>query len=169
MTRILDRLGDLRALSVRQPWDWSILYLRKDIENRNWSPNNPGRRFRGEFLLHAGKKPDWRFTREDLADLYELSTSPRIRIDEIPDPSAFPGGALIGKARITGVITESASPWFMGPLGLVVDNPVAFSKPIPCNGQLGFFRPQLAPEAAELLAAELAMIDARASAPELHP
>lgn len=38
----------IKALSIRQPWAWLILWAGKDIENRS-------RRFhfRGRFLIHA--------------------------------------------------------------------------------------------------------------------
>ncbi len=49
----------MKALSIRQPWAWLIANGYKDIENRSWRTN-----FRGEFLIHAGKKFDsagWRW------------------------------------------------------------------------------------------------------------
>ena len=38
------------ALTVRQPWTWSILFLEKDIENRSWPT-----KVRGRVFLHAAK------------------------------------------------------------------------------------------------------------------
>lgn len=43
----------MKALSILQPWPWLILHAWKDIENRTWPT-----RFRGRFLIHAGKGYD---------------------------------------------------------------------------------------------------------------
>ncbi len=44
------RVQPARALSVRQPWAWAILFAGKRIENRSRNTN-----VRGDFLLHAAK------------------------------------------------------------------------------------------------------------------
>ena len=41
----------MKAISVRQPWAWGIIYSTKDIENRGWPIN-----YRGDILIHAAKK-----------------------------------------------------------------------------------------------------------------
>lgn len=43
-------LPNLPALSIRQPWAWSIVTVGKDIENRCWRT-----KYRGDFLIHAAK------------------------------------------------------------------------------------------------------------------
>ena len=40
----------MKALSVRQPWAWAIIYALKNIENRGWPIN-----YRGDVLIHAAK------------------------------------------------------------------------------------------------------------------
>jgi len=35
------------------------------------------------------------------------------------------------------------APWFVGKYGFVRENPEVYEKPIPCRGQLGFFRPEI--------------------------
>ena len=40
----------MKALSVRQPWAYAIIYALKDIENRGWPIN-----YRGDILIHAAK------------------------------------------------------------------------------------------------------------------
>jgi len=49
------------------------------------------------------------------------------------------GGALVGSVEITNCVTASTSPWFFGKYGFQLQNPVAFARPIPYRGQLGFF------------------------------
>jgi hypothetical protein len=48
-------------------------------------------------------------------------------------------GGIIGSVEIVDIVTESESPWFEGPFGLVLRDP----RPclfIPARGALGFFR-----------------------------
>ena len=51
--------------------------------------------------------------------------------------------ALIGEVTITACVKESSSPWFVGPYGFVLANPVLYKEPIPYRGQLGFFEVKL--------------------------
>ena len=39
----------MRALTLRQPWAWMVVFGGKRIENRVWNTH-----LRGEFLIHAG-------------------------------------------------------------------------------------------------------------------
>ena len=99
----------MKALSIKQPWAWLIASGFKPIENRNW--RYPPR-FRGPFLIHAGKQPavlDARFI--------ELCRGRRIKI-----PADLPLGGIVGSAEIVDVVTASRSPWFFGPLGFVLRN-----------------------------------------------
>lgn len=106
--------GDIRALSIRQPWCHNILHDGKDVENRDW----PTKR-RGWFLIHAGKAWDGQI------------------------PSALkdvPRGGIVGAARIVDCVTEMDSRWFFGKFGFVLRDatPLPF---VACKGALGFFRP----------------------------
>ena len=117
--------GEMKALSIKQPWAWLIANGFKPIENRNWRYQP---RFRGPFLIHAGKK------RDVLDDRFiKLCRRRRIKI-----PEDLPLGGIVGSAEIVDVVTASMSPWFLGPLGFVLRNarPLPF---VPCKGQLGFF------------------------------
>jgi hypothetical protein len=42
-------------------------------------------------------------------------------------------------ARMTGVVTESADPWFTGPYGWTLDDVVALPAPVPCRGAQGLW------------------------------
>lgn len=57
--------------------------------------------------------------------------------------SEFGRGAIIGEVDIVDCVTESKSPWFTGPYGFVLANPVAYKVPVPCKGKLGFFTPDI--------------------------
>ncbi len=132
------------ALSVRQPWAWAIIHAGKDIENRSWRHPNPGLKFRGPVCIHAASG----MTRDEYEGCIPLP--PRSANgcfgDSMPDGSFHPPpardlvrGAIIGVIDVVDVVRESSSPWWMGPVGLVLANPRAI-EPIPCKGQLGFFR-----------------------------
>lgn len=105
------------ALSIRQPWAHRILHEGKDIENRDWPT-----RFRGPVLIHAGKRPDDGYYKEDVAGM--------------------PMGGIVGACEIVDCVTESASPWFFGRHGFVLANPVPLAF-VPCKGKLGFFVPEI--------------------------
>lgn len=55
-----------------------------------------------------------------------------------PDAHALHRGGIIGTVEVLDVVTNSESPWFFGPRGLVLKNqtPVPF---IPAKGALGYF------------------------------
>lgn len=133
----------MKALSIRQPWPWAILNGSKRLENRDWQPRNPNLRFRGTFLIQASLT----FDRDDVdavRDIYsDLGLNPllvpRPRLLHANDPdNPYPLGGIVGQADVVGVVRQSDSPWFFGPLALVLDNvkPLPF---VPCRGALGFF------------------------------
>lgn len=126
------------ALSVRQPWAWAIIYAGKDIENRDWRQPNPGLAFRGLVAIHAGKamtRGEYEDAAETIHDISGLT---------VPAPGDLVRGGIIGAVKVVDIVRGKAlgfdrpSPWFFGPLGLRLRNPVACA-PIPCPGQLGFF------------------------------
>jgi hypothetical protein len=105
--------GQIKALSVKQPYPHHIFHDGKDVENRDWPTKG-----RGWFIIHAG-----------------VSTS------ECADrQKSLPRGGIVGMARIVDCVTEMDSRWFLGKHGFVLRDafPVEL---IPCKGQLGFFMP----------------------------
>ncbi len=116
----------MRALSVRQPWAWLIVNGCKDIENRTWAT-----RFRGRVHVHAGQ----RIMPEDFPEQRAYLRRLGIRV-----PPDLPRGAIVGEVTITDCVKFSDSPWFGGPYGFVLAEPVIYPIPRPCRGKLGFFR-----------------------------
>lgn len=112
----------LPCLSIKQPWAWLIVNGHKNIENRDWPT-----KFRGEFLVHTGKKPD------DI-DPEWFKTQFGIEI-----PKNLPLGGIVGKATIVDCVSESQSPWFFGDYGFVLTDATVLPFH-PCRGQLGFFK-----------------------------
>lgn len=129
--------ADWKALSVRTPWWFAILYMGKDIENRDWPT-----RFRGPVLLHASKWFDAEEIRDDFAFARQTAEGQGVTV---PGPITLGdlrklGGHIVGKVEIVDCVSSSASPWFFGKHGFVLRNPVAFANPTPVKGALGFFR-----------------------------
>ena len=112
----------MKALSIRQPWAWLIANGYKDVENRSWPT-----RFRGPFLIHAGKRID----QEGLAWVRRTTWALSL-------PSQFETGGIVGRAEIVDCVDAFDSFWFFGPYGFVIENarPVRF---VAVRGQLGFF------------------------------
>lgn len=134
----------MKALSIQQPWAYLIVHGFKDMENRRWRTA-----FRGRVYVHAGKK----FDGEGLAWLTD--NTPEVPNDFVGkamagdtsayevlmelDPDEYPVGAIVGEVDIVDCVTKSESPWFFGPYGFVLANPVQYEKPIPYKGSLGLF------------------------------
>lgn len=105
--------GEIKALSIKQPYPHHIFHDGKDVENRDWPTKG-----RGWFIVHAGVSKS------------ELASSQH----------DLPRGGIVGMARIVDCVTEMDSRWFFGKFGFVLRD--AFPLPlIPCRGQLGFFVP----------------------------
>jgi len=121
-------------LSIRQPWAWLILNGGKNIENRTWPTN-----VRGRVLIHASKG----MTRAEYDDAMNfVVTNPRIPLTFAPpDFNQLERGGLVGEVEIVDCVNKSESPWFFGPFGFVLRNPVK-KLFLPLKGQLGFFRSQ---------------------------
>lgn len=140
----------MKALSIRQPWVWAILHAGKRVENRGWKPTNHCLRFRGDFLIHAssgmtrGEYFDFVDTYKDIElghPDFSNPLHPRFGREthlDVPPVEALERGGIIGSAAVVDIVTQSESPWFFGPLALVLDNvkPLPF---VPMKGALGFF------------------------------
>jgi hypothetical protein len=108
--------GQIKALSIKQPYPHHIFYDGKDVENRDWAT-----RGRGWVIVHAGVSK----TELDMED---------------PEEAAMPRGGVVGMMKITDCVEQMESRWFFGRYGFVIGE--SFPLPlIPCKGQLGFFVP----------------------------
>lgn len=117
----------MKALSVRQPWAWLILFGGKDIENRDWRIA-----YRGPLLIHASK----RMTREEYDDAAALAW--RLGRVHLPLRDGLDRGAIIGQVEVVDCVERHDSPWFFGKYGFVLQHPQPYT-PIPWPGFLGTF------------------------------
>jgi hypothetical protein len=126
------------ALSVRQPWAWAIIHARKGIENRSWYRVPKSWRERcGPVAIHASRG----MTRREYEDARRFME--RLGV-EVPPAHALPRGGIVGSVEVVGLVEESHSPWFVGPMGLVLRNPVP-CEIVPAYGRLGYFTWERAP------------------------
>ena len=124
----------MKAISVRQPWAWMIVYGGKNIENRTWKTN-----YRGNILIHAsagmtGDEWDqaWNFSANINSD-----AGRRAALAHLSRKNVQRGG-FVGTARIVDCVESDYSIWFEGPYGLVLHDvrPIEF---VPYTGALGLF------------------------------
>jgi len=132
----------MKALSVRAPWWWFILYGGKDIENREWYTN-----VRGRILLHAGKWWKQDEVEDDIESAHYMQTDSGHEETEPFDWGVgvrAVGGCIVGSVEITACIDGQARPlfrpaWFTGRYAFCLKDPVPLEVPIPFKGALGFF------------------------------
>lgn len=116
----------MKALSLKQPWAELILQGRKKIEVRKWSTN-----FRGKFLIHSSKIPDFdgmnKFGFDNLPLGFILGEAELVDVKKYRDESDFV------KDRDKHLAT-----WEWGNNGFILEN-VKRVKPISAKGKLNFW------------------------------
>jgi len=127
----------MRAISIRQPWAWLIVYGGKDVENRDWAS-----RYVGPLLIHASKgctraeyEEAFEFVMSDDRLWHHKASTARLSLPALKD---LDRGGVIGKVIMTGCVTRSLSPWFFGPYGFTFEHPEPLPF-MPYRGQLMFF------------------------------
>ena len=124
-----------KALSIRQPWAWAIIYAGKDIENRTWQAVRHGLEDAGgRFAVHASKG----MTQDEYDSTASFMASIGVKCPAAKD---LQRGGIIGTVELVECVKHHDSPWFFGPRGLVLRNPEPCEF-IPCTGALGFFKHQ---------------------------
>jgi hypothetical protein len=120
----------MKAISIRSPWAWAILYAGKDIENRSWITHT-----RGTVAVHASKTMSRPFYEEARAEIKKLA--PRAKM---PAYEAMPRSAIIGLVDVVACEPKTKSKWHdRGQYGFVLANPRVLRRPIPCDGWLNFW------------------------------
>lgn len=122
------------AISVRQPWAWAIIHAGKNIENRHGA--SPAVKHITSLPFSVAIHASRGMTQVEYESARRFIESLGVNC---PRPDELPRGAIIGTATICEIVRKSESPWFFGPTGLVIENPLPLD-PIPAAGQLGLFR-----------------------------
>ena len=126
-------MGEMRALSIMQPWAAAIAYGAKRVENRTWTV--PRWAIGQVIAIHASKKPD-------------ISARP-------PAGECWPDhrmhlGAVIAVAVVAGCHHSSdasecpgpkCSSWaVLGQYHWLLSDVLPLAEPVPCRGMLGLWR-----------------------------
>lgn len=147
--------GEMRALTVRQPYAWAIAVGEKDVENRSRATH-----YRGLLAIHAAKA----VYREGIDDPLVLKAiaGKEFAIGEAESSL----GAVVAVALLAGCHHESTerprnscSSWGrpgMYHWDLAGVRPLA--RPVPCRGKLGLWR--LPGDVAQAVRAQLETADA---------
>jgi len=120
-----------RGLTLWQPMAGAIAAFGKDVENR---PKKPPASILGKIvLIHAGLKfhqPhfDWMLARGLIIE------------SDLQCPDFHVHGAIVAAARVAGAVDKSSSKWWMGPVGLVLEDVTRLWSPVECKGQLGYWQ-----------------------------
>lgn len=146
------------STTILQPWAWYISHGPKRIENRTWAPPAS---IRGQYLaIHAGKRMDdltimeaQQFVRRIPTERLggKIGAGYRENAEGKVTARDLSYGAIVAVARVVAHVTVSESPWFVGPIGWVLDEVTAI-EPVPCRGAQGVWT---VPDA------ELALVRAR--------
>ncbi|KXK11649.1 MAG: hypothetical protein UZ14_CFX002002691 [Chloroflexi bacterium OLB14] len=119
----------MKAITVRQPWAWAIIYAGKDVENRTWKTN-----IRGRVAIHASQAMTRAEYEEGCKSIRKRK--PKIKIPAYEDMSL---GAIVGTVEIVDCVEDSDSDWYTGYVGFVLKRPKKLQKAIKCKGALSFW------------------------------
>jgi hypothetical protein len=136
---VKSKSGNMKVLSVQQPWASAICTGVKDIENRTWQPKSaPGR-----ILIHASAKKVPKDFDEMNLDPEMISTMANLKLFGImPEYEDMPLSAIIGYVDVTGFDSEkNDSPWAgANSTHWHLENAYLFDEPIKdVKGKLGLF------------------------------
>lgn len=135
----------IKILSVRAPWWWFITYAGKDIENRDWK-SAKDLAYRGRVLIHASK---W-WVNRDVPDDFEAAQDMQAAAAQAGRKTGWMavesdiekmrplGGHIVAIADVVDCVRKSDSPWFVGPVGFVLENARPLIEPIPFKAALGW-------------------------------
>lgn len=153
----------MKALTLWPEWAHAIAWLGKDIENRTWEPRL---KVGEEFLIHAGAHIGGRAGRvasqEGIDALGYTAEHAGLEVAAGHCPSdhaevnfmahdyarRIQRRAIVARVRFLGTVTESDSPWFVGPIGWRIELTRNLDPVIPYQkGALGLWALRL-PESA---------------------
>jgi|PlaIllAssembly_1097288.scaffolds.fasta_scaffold363432_2 hypothetical protein len=110
----------MKAISLKQPYAWAVIFGGKDIENRTWNT-----KYRGELAIHASSSA--------LKDYWWPRGTPK------PLSGDLRSSVIIGVVDLVDVVEKSRSKWFGGPYGFVLKNPKPLREPISYKGALNIW------------------------------
>ena len=131
----------VKALTIRQPWAWAVVYAGKDVENRRWQTS-----YRGPLLIHAAKEDD----PAGIARVLWTMADPEAF--EQPRAAFETRGAIIGVAYLADILTDSPSRWAQPHVSTgCVRPPLPWIHPCRAPGCRACGRPRMLPRTLSLI------------------
>ena len=132
----------MKALSLSQPWCWSLFdpIANKDVENRSWPP--PIKMIGETIAIHAAKSFDEKPIYGPNKDMTPIGYLLSLGIEV---PARFEHSVIVGIANIDRVVTDGASlppmtrRYFFGPYGWLIPLRRKLVTPIQCSGKQGLW------------------------------
>lgn len=134
--------GEMRALTVKQPWASAIAFGKKTVENRSWSA--PDWITGQTFAIHAGRSVDWDATP---AAWIAAGLTP---CDGTGTRKAWSANLALGAVVAVARVASSCLPWecrgecspwaVRGQDHWQLTNVRPLAEPVPCKGALGLWR-----------------------------
>lgn len=133
----------MKTLTIKQPWASLIAHGVKDVENRGWNT-----RFRGKFLVHAGKTVDTeaKLTKKQIDACIKAGLLKQAEDGSWDWLIDFPRGAILGEVTLNDVspmkyeMSDEDSIWKEElSYGLMLSDAKLLDKPVPAKGKLGFW------------------------------
>jgi hypothetical protein len=142
----------MKALTLKHPWPWAILWLGKRVENRSWSPWSL--RVGEWFALHGGREPSGAGYWEARRIARELAKKTGNTDGDI-HPFVWTG--IFALTQYGGLIdTDSQDVWYDGPdyCGWKLENLIVVKPAIQCPGAQGLWTvpPQIAARLGKVIA-----------------
>jgi ASCH domain len=126
--------GEVKALTVKQPWAWLIMAGLKDVENRA-RPT----KYRGKIAIHVSLKPSEAWSERSAIGIAHLDCADR-EVAELVLGENTHAGHVIGTVELVDCVQDHDSPWaFADHWHWVLRNPFPFIEPIPAKGRLGLW------------------------------
>ena len=131
--------GNMKTLSVKQPWASLIMSGLKDVENRTWVASSVP----AKILIHASSSPDNRaidFLNNAIDEL-AFETNNAIIMGNVPEFFNMPQSAILGYVTVSKCVNDSTSKWaFPNQYHWVIEDVYQFEQPIlNVKGKLNLF------------------------------
>jgi hypothetical protein len=118
------------AFSIPQPSAWLIGKGIMRLNNAPYGP--PSELLNRRVWLHAG-----------VVDSASYATVKELGIEDYPESQAgLETESIIGSVVIDRAVDYIPSPWFRGPMGWVLSDPLPLPSSIKCKGRDGFWTPE---------------------------
>lgn len=140
----------MKALSLSQPWCWSVVHpaVCKHVENRSWMP--PIDMIGQTIAIHAAKSWDdkrvYQLTLNKHTQLYTpIGYLIALGFEPPSRKESYAASAIVAIATIDRVVTKADTlepdqrRWFFGPFGWVLTDMRRLEQPVPCGGKQGLW------------------------------